>query len=137
MAGKELQQWNAPVDYPEPNYLMGFQIDGKDIPDPSAFSGSESDLDTMGERDATGYLHRDMVATKYPVKMEYRNIPWVMITKICGMLRKEKFSFTFPDPFNNCMSTVEAYAGDREFEAVWASEFSAWIGTLKFSVIQY
>lgn len=131
------QQWNSPTDMPPMRYVMGFQVDGKDLPDPAKFSGSESDLDSMGERDATGYLHRNRVATKFPLKIEYHNIPWVMITKICGMLRKDKFQFSFPDPFKNTTTTIEAYVGDREFTAVWASEFATWIGDLKFSIIEY
>ena len=69
--------------YPQYRYNMGFSINGEPIPDPSEFSGKESDLDTMGERDATGYLHRNMVATKYPVKLSYKNIPWDMLMLIC------------------------------------------------------
>lgn len=63
-------------------YTMGFAVDGKPIPDPSGFSGSDSSLDTSAERDANGLLHRAMVATKHPLKIEWRNIEWNVITSI-------------------------------------------------------
>ncbi len=40
------------TDYPYLSYTMGFMVGNMPIPDPSGFSGKESDLDTMGERDA-------------------------------------------------------------------------------------
>lgn len=119
------------------SYTMGFLVDDNPLPDPSAFSGKESDLDTMGERDAHGMLHRNKVATKHPLSIEYNNIPWSVITDICSLLRSEKFSFTYPDPWDNNPRTIQAYVGDRDFEAVWSPVDSEWIGNLKFSVIEY
>lgn len=123
--------------YPEIMYTMGFKIGMESIPDPAVFTGAESDLDTMGERDATGYLHRNMVATKHPLKMEYHNIPWDMIMKIGKMLQSNKFNFTFPSPFTGKCETIEAYVGDRSFECVWSPRNEIWIGNLSFSVIEY
>ena len=120
------------------SYNMGFQIGGTNIPDPSAFSGKESDLDTMGERDATGYLHRNRVATKHPINLEYKNIPWSTICEICALMTADKFTFRFPDPFSsNQYKTIDAYVGDRDFTAVWSPTNGIWIGNLKFSVIEY
>ena len=123
--------------FPGYRYEMGFKIGTTAIPDPSVFTGAESNLDTMGERDATGYLHRNMVATKYPLKLEYHGIPWAKITELCGLLNYTKFNFTFPSPFHGSNQTIEAYVGDREFEAIWNPSDRAWVGNLKFSVIQY
>lgn len=124
-------------EYPEPTYTMGFCVDGTPIPDPTAFSGAESDLDTMGERDATGYLHRNRVATKHPLKIDYNNISWNLIMDISALLKKDKFTFTFPSPFTGDMQTIEAYVGDRNFETVRSPYGGVWIGNLKFSIIEY
>lgn len=124
-------------ELPPPHYGMGFSVDGIPIPDPSVFTGAESDLDTMGERDATGYLHRNKVATKYPLKLEYSNISWDTIMEICPLLRKAKFRFTFPSPFLGGFQTIDAYVGDRDFECVWKPYGSVGVGNLKFSVIEY
>lgn len=119
-------------------YTMGFKIGNDDIPDPSSFSGKESDLDTSGERDATGYLHRNRVSTKHPLSIEYKNIPWDVITELCAMMMSDKFSFTFPNPFAaGGTMTIQAYAGDRDFTAVWSPENGIWIGDLKVSIIEY
>lgn len=124
-------------DHPTLTYNLGFKIGDTDLPDPSKFGGKESDLDTMGERDATGYLHRNMVATKHPVSVEFTNIPWGAIRAI-GSLISEQISFTYPDPFSSTGTrTITAYTGDREFSAVQMPTNGDWIGTLKFSIIEY
>ena len=127
----------GPAVWPQARYSMGFSINGEPIPDPMEYSGKESDLDTMGERDATGYLHRNMVATKYPVKLAYKNIPWTMLMDICAKVNGPKFRFTYPSPYTGEVETMEAYAGDRDFETVSATESGMWLCNLSFSVIQY
>lgn len=139
-------------EYPAAKYDMGFAIDGIAIPDPTVFTGAESDLDTEGERDVEGYLHRNMVATKYPLKLEYHNIPFERIMEITSNFKtpddgstvpteewekKDKFKFTFPSPFIGRLQTIDAYCGDLEFEVVWAPVNAIHIGNLKFSIIQY
>ena len=124
--------------YPDPRYTMGFSVNGMPIPDPSVFTGKESDLDTMGTRDATGYLHRKRVATKFPIKLEYNNIPWDTFMDICRLIRDDKFSFTVPSPYHGGLYTMDAYVGDRDFEAVWCPDDGGmWLANLKFSVIEY
>jgi len=137
--------------YPPLRYEMGFAVDGETIPDPAVFTLAESDLDTEGERDVTGYLHRNMVATKYPIKLEYHNIPMERIRFITSQFKKkadpsvpieqrekkDKFSFTFPSPYFGTLHTIDAYCGDLEVEVVWAPTNAVHLGNLKFSVIQY
>lgn len=125
------------TNWPPYSYSMGFIIGSTAIPDPAKFTGAESDLDTMGERDATGYLHRDMVATKHPLKLEYNNVPWSLVRQIGVLLRADKFQFTYPDPFYSSAHTIDAYVGDREWEANWSPAAGTWVGNLKFSVIEY
>ena len=118
------------------SYSMGFKVGATAIPDPSTFTGAVSDLDTMGKRDATGYLHRNMVATKHPLKLKYANIPWSLIQSICSLMASPKFQFTYPDPARG-LSTVYAYVGDREWEVVSDIPGQEPIGNLNFSVIEY
>lgn len=117
-------------------YDMGFKINGYAIPDPKKFSGKVSDLDTMGSRDATGLLHRCRVATKHPLKLEYENITWSMIRRICGYMTGASFTFTYPDPAEGT-KTITAYVGDRDWDVVEAASGQEPIGILKFSVIEY
>lgn len=124
------------LTHPLLTYNLGFAIGSTTIPDPTSFSGKESDLDTLGERDANGYLHRNKVATKHPMSIEYQNIPWNAIVQLCGLMSSDKFNFTFPDPFSSSQTrTIEAYAGDRDFSAV--KMFDEYMGNLKVSLIEY
>ena len=125
-------------------YTMGFKINNTAIPDPTVFTGAESDLDTMGERNEKGLLIRNRVAMKVHLKMEYHNVPWTIIQVVGQLLADDggtgKFSFTFPSPFRGMSllpQTIQAYAGDRNWEAVWSPEHRMWIGNLSFSVIEY
>lgn len=117
-------------------YDMGFKIGNTAIPDPYKFTGAVSALDTLGKRDATGTLHRNMVATKHPLKIEYQNIEWSKIQEICALMTGESFSFTYNDPSVG-LQTITAYVGDREWEAVRTVWNKPYIGNLKFSVIEY
>lgn len=118
-------------------YDMGFKVNGNRIPDPYQYSGTESALDTSAERDATGYLHRQMVATKRPVKIKWQNIDWDMITEILSHVKEDSFMFTCPDPSLGGMVTRKCYAGDREWDCVWSPDGKESIGNLSFSVIEY
>ena len=66
----------------EYRYDLGFAVNGKPLPDPSGFGATENSLDTSAERDARGYLHRAMVATKHTYKLSWRNIDWDMTKRI-------------------------------------------------------
>ena len=129
--------YNGSTDYINVSYSMGFSVNGTPLPNPMSYTGKESDLDTMGERDATGYLHRNRVATKYPLKLAYKNIPWELLMDICKLLKSDKFNFTYPSPYTGDLQTMEAYVGDRDFETVWAPEAGMWLANLNFSVIEY
>ena len=127
------------------NYSMGFKINGTAIPDPAVFTGKASALDTEGGRDATGTLHRSMVATKHPLKLEYKAIGWDMMETILSKMTGASFQFTYPDPMHG-PKTIKAYVGDRDWETIMApGETSSdsngwkrnWYGNLTFSVIAY
>lgn len=118
-------------------YDMRFAVNGELIPDPTEYSGTESSLDTSAERDATGYLHRTMVAIKHPVKIKWKNIDWDMITKILAKVKGDRFEFTCPDPSQGGVVTRTCYAGDREWDCVWSPDGVDSLGNLSFSVIEY
>ena len=118
-------------------YEMGFAVNGTRIPDPASFSGVESDLDTLDARDMTGELHYSKVAAKHTIKMGYNHIPRSMIMAIGALLSAEKFQFTYPSPFTGTTTTMYAHASDREFDTKWAPANGDWIGSLKFSIIEY
>jgi hypothetical protein len=118
------------------SYSMGFAVNGVPIPDPSAFSGAVSDLDASGERDASGELHRDRVATKIPIKLKYNNWDWEMIKDLLIRVSADAFEFTFPNPVTGQLATDKRYVGDRDFELVLKTQHG-YIGNLSFSTIPY
>lgn len=122
---------------PALSYSMQFSVNGTPIPDPTEFSCTESDLDTMGERDATGYLHRNMVASKWNMKLSWASLPWDTIMDIGKLVKGPKFNFSFPNPFTGDVQTIEAYAGDRSTTDRWSPLNGIWLGDISFSVIQY
>lgn len=130
------------------NYRMGFRVNGAVIPDPSGFSGKVSALDSEGSRDANGTLHRKMVATKRPLKLEYKSITYATMRSIMSLMTGESFQFTYPDPAGGSI-TIKAYVGDRDWNVLraggevkevgkgvdsWENEY---FGDLSFSVIEY
>lgn len=123
-----------PITY---RYEMGFMVDGYPIPDPYEYSGMESSLDTQAERDATGWLHRNMVAIKHPLKLRWQNIDWETITEILNLVKGDKFEFTCDDPAVGGVVTRTCYAGDREWTCRWMPGGENGIGDLSFSVIEY
>ena len=121
----------------EYRYDLGFAVNGKPLPDPSGFGATENSLDTSAERDARGYLHRAMVATKHTYKLSWRNIDWDMTKRILNAVVGESFSFTCPDPATGEKKTRKCYAGDRQWECTWFPGGKDSLGTLSFNVFEY
>lgn len=99
-------------------YDMGFSIDGVAIPDPSKWEYEVADLDVSGERDTTGLLHRDRVATKTNYSLSWSAIKWTQLQAILAAVRPAKFTLSAPDPrtFNSKL-TGQYYVGNRSGEA--------------------
>ncbi len=93
------------------DYKLGFKVGNTAIPDPTSWSGQISDLDTFGERDQTGLLHRNRVAVKEPMKLNWTNITWDEANTIIGLTSAAKFSFTFMSLGTNSLKTITAYRG--------------------------
>lgn len=118
-------------------YDMGFAVNGNPLPDPSTFGATVNSLDSEAERDASGHLHRNMVATKHTFKMGWNNIEWQMVNDILSKVNSEYFSFTAPDPLTGKTETLKCYVGDRSYDCVWSPGGEDSIGNLSFNVIEY
>lgn len=128
-------------------YALGFKVNGNAIPDPTSWSGSISDLDTLGERDQTGLLHRNRVATKQPLKLNYTNIPWDEAQRIVSLTSGESFQFTFMSLKTNALVTIRAYRGadlNYTVNTCFGGQFHSQAGsreeclvTIDLSIIEY
>lgn len=124
----------------EYRYDMGIAVDGAAIPDPSEWSYQVADLDTSGSRDATGYLHRTMVAQKVNYEFTWHLLEWEMLQTILAAVNKEKFSLTAPDPKTfSTPYTGDYYVGDRTGQAYyyWPNKEHVATFDLKLKFIEY
>lgn len=122
----------------EYNFDMGFRVNGVAIPDPSSFTGASSDLDTLGERDSTGTLRRNKVATKLHTKLEWKAIEWEMLRFIGEQIgQSDRFRFGYIDPIAG-QTEITAYCGDRNWSAVLATNkvSDKWLADLSVSIIE-
>lgn len=128
------------------DYKLGFKVNGTAIPDPTSWSGQISDLDTMGERDQTGLLHRNRVAVKEPMKFNWTNITWDEANTIISLTSAAKFSFTFKSLGSNTFKTISAYRGgdvnytvNQCFDGDFSNATGAFncLVTLDISIIEY
>jgi len=120
--------------------VMGFKVDGEDLPDPSKFSYQVGDLDTSGSRDATGLLHRAYVATKINFELSWNSLDWEKLEQILAMVNTPKFTLVAPDP-RDFMSTYtgDYYVGDRTGDMLYYLEDKEDVAqfNLKLKFIEY
>lgn len=90
------------------NEIMGFVVNGFRLPDPTDFTYQVGDLDTSGNRDATGLLHRAYVATKINFELSWNSLEWEKLQQILSAVNTPKFTLTAPDP----RSFLDTYTGD-------------------------
>lgn len=125
----------------ELNYNLGFEIDGVPIPNPSSHGGTISALDLQAERDATGLLHRDYVATKQPFWLQYNCLPWSAAHNIIRLVAdKEEFNVRFRSLKTNSYVTLRAYAGANIEYTVLQAFDGAWpeaLVSFKLSIIEF
>ena len=125
------------------NKKMGFAINGVAIPDPAGFGYKSQSEDTSAERDTTGYLHRQMVATKYNVSLSWNGLDYVTASSILRAVRAPKFIFSFPCPEEENetgIHTGEYYAGDRSMDAIKMVDEENkenWIVSMNFDCIEF
>ena len=114
------------------------KIDGVNIPSPSTYSFTESDLVENSTRNAAGYASWDVV--RYNVgslSLTWENAGRDEIMKICNAIRsKKKFNVTFTNTNTGQVETREFYSGDRANELVrYVSSLQYW-GTLTIPFVQ-
>ena len=96
------------------SFNMGIVANSVAIPDPAKWTYQVGDLDTSGNRDATGLLHRAYVATKINYEFSWNALEWEMLQLILAAVLHEKFTLRAPDPRSfNQMYTGDYYVGDR------------------------
>lgn len=88
------------------------KIAGADIPSPTEIIPSMYDI-TEGERDSTGTMHIDLVATKYKLQLKWGILSKNEISTLLGKIKPITFNVTFDDPESGSEKTINVYKGDR------------------------
>ena len=95
----------------------------------------------QAERDATGLLHRDYVATKQPFWLQYNCLPWSAAHNIIRLVAdREEFNVRFRSLKTNSYVTLRAYAGANIEYTVLQAFDGAWSEALvsfKLSIIEF
>ena len=117
---------------------FNLKIDGVELPTPSTYSFTESDLVENSTRNAAGKATWDVV--RYNVgtlNLTWENADRGKIVSICNAIRSKKtFKCTFLNTNTGQLETREFYAGDRANELVkYVSALNYW-GTLTVPFIE-
>lgn len=106
------------------DYVHGFiqvSIDGETwtpLPDAKRLKPSIYDLDS-GEnagRGLDGYMHRDRVAIKEKLEMEFTPMWRVDVKKILALIKPQSFYVKFYSAYYGQNRIAEMYVGDRNYE---------------------
>ena len=122
------------------NYKVGLKVNDTYLPDPSKMSYQVGDLDTSGNRDATGLLHRAYVATKINYEVSWNAIDWEELEVILAAINTPQFTFTAPDPRTfQTTYTGQYYVGDRTGDVLYYLDEKPDISqySLKLKFIEY
>lgn len=104
-------------------------VDGIDLPSPSTYSFTESDLTENSIRNANGKASWDVV--RYNVgklSLTWENASADTVSAVCAAIRSKKsFKVTFLNTNTKLVETRTFYAGDRANELVrYVSALSYW-----------
>lgn len=88
------------------------KINGVVMPTPSEMTPNIYDL-TEGERDSTGTMHIDLIATKYKLECKWSVLNQASMTKLLNATKNITFNITFIDPVSGAAKTINVYKGDR------------------------
>lgn len=91
---------------------MILQINGVEMPTPSSLTVMEYDI-TEGERDSTGTMHLDLIATKNKVECSWKHLTQTEMSTILSAISQLTFSVGFVNPTSGSAKTATYYKGDR------------------------
>ena len=88
------------------------KINGVVMPTPSEMTPNIYDI-TEGERDSTGTMHIDLIATKYKLECKWNVLTQEDMTNILNAVKSITFKVSFIDPVTGLEKTITVYKGDR------------------------
>lgn len=113
-------------------------IDGVDLPSPSVFNPSRSDLDSEDtHRNELGILQRDRIRQGvFKIELAWKGIDSSQLHLIESAIEPAQIQVTFP--YTTGLITKTMYVGDRSVEMVKFSEdYNKIIWNISFNLIEY
>lgn len=105
------------------------------MPTPSAMSPMIYDI-TEAERDSTGTMHIDLVATKYKLECSWAYLTQEQMTHILNAINPITFNVTFTDPKSGSDKTMNVYKGDRTIPILFIKEGKNYYKDFKVNFIE-
>ena len=105
---------------------------------PKAFTVTAMDLDD-GEsttRTADGMLHRDRVAVKRQIEMEWSLLKWSEIATLLQSMADTFFQMYYPDPLEGTYVTKTFYVGNRPCPVAYEKGGQLYWNGLKVTLIE-
>lgn len=96
-------------------------IGGAEMPVPSSMTPMMYDI-TEAERDSTGTMHIDLVATKYKLECSWSYLTQEQMTQILNAINSITFSVTFKDPLTGSDKSMNVYKGDRSIPVLFVKD---------------
>ena len=93
------------------------KINGTEIPTPQVYKVQINDVDSIGERSATGLLIRGRFATKRKIMFTYNVLTDEAHQAVLEAISPEFFQVEYLDPINGPGATGTFYVGDRQSQA--------------------
>ena len=88
------------------------KVNGVEMPTPSSMTPMMYDI-TEADRDSTGTMHIDLVATKYKLECSWNYLTQEDMTNLLKAIKSITFSISFIDPESGTNKTINVYKGDR------------------------
>jgi len=99
------------------NTLLTIKINNVDLPTPSEYNITISDLDAEGQRAiTTGVLHRKRIRSGIlKIELTYLLKDMPNISSILNMIQPETLTVSLYDPVGGQIASKTMYAGDKKF----------------------
>ena len=100
----------------------GWRINGIEVPAPTDFSWTRSDLSSdAAKRSTTGLMNKDVIARKNSVPITWNFLTWSQASKVLKACESSGAyaTFNYPDPKTGGWEEMTVYTGDRTASVVF------------------
>lgn len=89
------------------------KVNGVALPTPSSLTVSVFDIYDSTDRDSTGTIHLDYIATKHKLECTWNFLTQEQMTNLLDTIKDVSFSLEYTEPQDGTLKTIDVYKGDR------------------------